>query len=88
MHTFGTGVLIIGLAVLLIVGLLRLIRDLCSSSVIAAPSPNEERAVENTEDARLSGPTHIAGSSASGTFVVKSRSGRTPLEIRRDFGTP
>jgi hypothetical protein len=57
MSVFGTYVLIVGLAVLLIVGLLRLVRDLLSTSAFAAPSsPDEERVVENAEDARLSGP--------------------------------
>jgi hypothetical protein len=60
MSAFGTYVLIVGLAVLLIVGLLRLIRDLLSGSVFAAPSsPDEEHVVEIAEDAR---PANIADS--------------------------
>jgi hypothetical protein len=54
MLVFGTAVLIIVLAVLLMVGLLSLVRDLLSMSVLAAPSsPNEEN-VETAEDPRLS----------------------------------
>jgi hypothetical protein len=55
MLVFGTTVLIIVLAVLLIVGLFSLVRELLSGSAFAAPSsPNEEN-VETAEDARLPG---------------------------------
>jgi len=60
MSAFGTYVLIVGFAVLLVVGLLRLVRDLLSGSAFAAPSsPNEEHAVEIAEDAR---PANLADS--------------------------
>jgi len=59
MRAFGTFAFI-GLAILLIVGLLSLVKDLLSRSVFAAPSsPNEEHGVETAEDARLSGPANI-----------------------------
>jgi len=60
MRVFVSCVLLIGLSVLLIVGLLRVIQDLISRDVFAAPSsPNEEHEAI-AEDARLSGPTGIA----------------------------
>jgi len=53
MRVFVTCVLTIGLAVLLILGVLRLVRELLSSSAVAAPSlPGEEHAVEIAEDRR------------------------------------
>jgi hypothetical protein len=56
MSVLGAYVLIVGLAVLLIVGLVRLVLELLSTSVFAAPfSPNEEH-VETAEDPRLSVP--------------------------------
>jgi hypothetical protein len=47
MRVFVACLLIIGLAVLMIIGLFRLVRELLSKSQFAAPSPpNEEHAVE------------------------------------------
>jgi hypothetical protein len=58
MLVFGTTVLIIVLAVLLVIGLLSLVKDLLSTSVFAVPSsPNEEN-VETAEDPRLSVPAN------------------------------
>jgi len=55
MRAFGSFVLI-GLAVLLVVGLLSVVKDLLSGSVFAAPtSPNEEQRVEIAEGARHAG---------------------------------
>ena len=60
MRAFETYIFI-GLAVLLVIGLLRLVKDILSTSAFAAPSsPNEEHAVENAEDARPSGPSKSA----------------------------
>jgi len=59
MRVFVYCILIIGLAGLLIVGLLRVIRDLLSRDVFAAPSsPNEEHE-EIAEDASHSGRANI-----------------------------
>jgi hypothetical protein len=58
MRTIGS-LVFIGLAVLLIVGLLSVLKDLLPRSVFAAPSsPNEERRVEIAEDARPAGIDH------------------------------
>ncbi len=47
MRVFVACILIIGLAVLLIIGLLRLVRDLLARDPFEAPSsPNEEHAVQ------------------------------------------
>jgi hypothetical protein len=48
MRAFGTSLLIIGLCVLLVIGLLRVIRDLLSRSVFTGP--------QSSEDARFSSP--------------------------------
>jgi hypothetical protein len=58
MRAFGTCLLIIGLGVLLIVGLLRVIRELLSRDVFAAPQ-------SAGEDARCS-PDNIADKRNSG----------------------
>jgi hypothetical protein len=65
MHVFVSFVLITGLSVLLIVGLLRVIRDLLSRDVFAAPSSPNEAHEEIAEDAMLSGPAGIADLRAS-----------------------
>ena len=47
--------LTVGLAILLVVGLLRVVRDLFSGSLFAAPTPmNEEQRRKNGENAPLS----------------------------------
>jgi hypothetical protein len=74
MRIFVTGVLIMGLAALLIVGLLRVVKDLLSNSAFAAPSSLDEDQIAIEEDARPAG-------------INQSRSGRTPLQIRRNFET-
>jgi hypothetical protein len=66
MRLFVTCVLIIGPAVLLIVGLLSLVRDLLSSSVFAAPlSPNElekrEGRIDDATDPERAGAFAAAG---------------------------
>jgi hypothetical protein len=65
MSVFVTFVLIVGFGVLMIIGILRLVRDLFSSSVLAAPSsPNEEHGVEiESSDGRQEG--------SAGTFTVQ-----------------
>ena len=67
MRAFETCVFI-GLAVLLVIGLLSLVRDLLSSSVFAAPSsPNEEHVTEFADDARPSGPDSSRFTAAAGS---------------------
>ena len=74
MRVFVTCILIIGPAVLLILGFLSLVRDLLSNSAFAAPASPDEDQIAIEEDAQPVGINH-------------SRSGRTPLQIRRNFGT-
>jgi hypothetical protein len=60
MHAVGTCVLIVGFAILLIAGLLRLVRDLFSRSVFAAPlPPNEDHVPEIAEEATPSSQPNI-----------------------------
>ena len=62
MRVFITCVLIVGIAVLLVIGLLRVVRDLFSESVIAAPSSaNEEGEPRRAENAGM--PSAIASDS-------------------------
>jgi hypothetical protein len=57
MHLFGTCVLAIGIAVFVIIGFVRVARDLLSRSIFGAPSlSNEERAVEIADDRRFASP--------------------------------
>jgi hypothetical protein len=56
MHLLGTCVLVMGLAAFVIIGFLRVARDLLSRSIFDAPSLSKEnRAVEFTEDRGFSG---------------------------------
>jgi hypothetical protein len=75
MRLFVTCILIIGPAVLLILGFLSLVRDLLSNSAFAAPFSPDEDQIAIEEDARPAG-------------INPSMPGPTPLRIRGNFGTP
>jgi hypothetical protein len=74
MRVFVTCILIIGPAVLLILGFLSLVRDLLSNSAFAAPFSPDEDQIAIEEDARPAG-------------INQSRPGPTPLRIGGNFGT-
>jgi hypothetical protein len=74
MRLVVTCVLLLGPAVLLVVGLLSLVRDLLSNSAFAAPFSPDDDQIAIEEDTRPTG-------------INQSRPGPTPLQIRRNFGT-